>query len=744
MTHRRLLVPFCAAVAILTAGTAGWAFWTQPGTGAATVITASLDAPADVTVPATSTGTVHVTWTAAALTAGDRDADGYYVRRVGTSDGVSAAACGTSASAPATSAACDDLGVPDGGYRYLVTAVYGSWTAVSEPSAVVAVTNDDTPPTVALTFPTDGTFVNADDWASGCPAPGVCGTAGDPSGVASVAVSVRQNSTGLYWTGTDFAHSAETFVTATGTTTWTLPVPRPADGSYTVHARATDTLGTTTPAGGYATATTTVDATGPTGGSIDYISGYHTGTSLAITLAAGTDTGAGLDAAGGTVQRAAATLSAGACGTFGPFAAVTLAAGADATVASGTCYRYRYVVSDNAGNSTTYASTGAAKVDRTPPTTTLALTAVTGGYLSGSTIYFNGSAAGGFTLVDTVGDAESGPASVTFPAVGATGWLHAAETVTITTGGAYHSAAFSWTANPSTPGTYTVTGRDAAGNAAATAVSLTNDSAAPAGGSIDYPDGYRTSPSVPVTTTAGTDAGAGLNQAGGAVQRAAATLSAGTCGAFGPFVTVTLAGGADTTAATGTCYRYRYLISDNVGNTATYASAAVVKVDTVAPTVTSIALANGGAAGTAESGDSLAIQFSEQLAAARFCSTWTGSGTQNLNGNNQVVVTITNAGGNDTLSVSASGCAFTLGTIALGADYVTATTTYAGTGSNKSSVSLTTSGQLTVTLGSPSAPVNLRVGVPAGTPTYTPVAGLADLAGNPLASTPFTGGSTRF
>jgi hypothetical protein len=755
LTRRRLLILLALVATTLAGGAAAWAFWTAPGSGTASAASGSLGAPTDVAVPATSSGTVHVTWSGSTLSTGEA-ATGYYVTRVRNGDSATSPACGTSPSALTASAVCDDENVASGGYHYMVTAAYHSWTAASDPSNTVTVTTDTTPPAVTPAFPQNGTTYTASGWTGGCPATGICGTASDASGVQSVAVSVRQGSTGLYWGGSSFNQAAETFFAATGTTSWSLPMARPADGSYTVHVRATDGAGNTTPAGSYASATFTVDATGPTGGSVSYADGYYTALSVPVTVSSGTDPGSGVDAGSASLLRASAPLSNGGCGTYGSFSAVTLAGGADTTVVSDRCYSYQYTVSDNAGNPTTYTSASIAKIDTTAPTNALSLGATsTGAYLSGSTLFYKGGAtgSGSFTLVDTVSDSGSGAASATFPAVTASGWTHNAETVTTPAGGPYASGAFTWNTSAATPSAYTVTSRNAAGATTnpATTLSFVSDTTAPSGGSISYTNGAYSSLSVPITLTSGTDAGSGINAASGLVQRATAPLAGGgTCGTFGAFAPVTLFGGADTSVVNGSCYKYQYVVSDNVGNQAApYTSASVARVD-ISVTVSAVALTNGGSTiGKAEESDTLAIQYSRQMDATKLCSTWNNSGTQTLTGNNEVIVTITNGSGGagDTLSVSvpsACGTPFKLGTIALGADYVNATTTYSGGGSHKSTISLTASGLLTIALGGPSSTSSGNVIPSPGNPVYTPATGLTDLTGNALPTTPVTGTGSQF
>ncbi len=130
-----------------------------------------------------------------------------------------------------------------------------------------------------------------------------------------------------------------------------------------------------------------------------------------------------------------------------------------------------------------------------------------------------------------------------------------------------------------------VTGSYATANSGAIAFKV--DTTAPSGGSITYTDGYYTTTSVALTTSDGTDSGSGIDTTTRTVQRKSATLSAGSCGSYGSFSTITPSGSypsyTDTTVSSGNCYQYRYQVSDVVGNQATYTSTNTAKVDTAAP-----------------------------------------------------------------------------------------------------------------------------------------------------------------
>jgi hypothetical protein len=337
------------------------------------------------------------------------------------------------------------------------------------------------------------------------------------------------------------------------------------------------------------------------------------------------------------LQRASATLSASACGSFGAFATIaTNPTSAYSNPVTTGCYEYRYLISDNVGNQATYTSATIVKVDQVPPTNTVSIVNATGAVseFGGATLYYKGDAAGSFKYVDAVADAESGPASTDFPSLSTTGWTHAAETVSTPAGGPYVSSTFSWTANPGVPPLSYLVGRDAAGKIWDAAITFISDTASPTGGSISYTDGVVDSASIPIALNHGIDApvdGSGLD-ATTVLKRDAATLNTTTetCGAFaGTFATtVTLVGGSDTTVVSGNCYHYKYVVSDLVGNTTTYTSASVAKVDTSGPQVTAItSLQSNGATGNGQLqvGDKLVLTFNQSLASSSVPTTFSGA-----------------------------------------------------------------------------------------------------------------------
>ena len=204
------------------------------------------------------------------------------------------------------------------------------------------------------------------------------------------------------------------------------------------------------------------------------------------------------------------------------------------------------------------------------PASSLTLSSVSGGaYRSGGTVYYRGSDPGSFRLTDTgVGFGSGAASSATGPLTGTTtGWEHSPSTVATPSGGPYVSNPFSWSAGTTSSPSVTVTTRDVADRETSTTLTMAADSSAPSGSTIGYPDGA-TGTSVLVTFATGTDAGAGI--ASGRLQRRLAPVVDGGCGTYGSFVdigpTEPTSPYRDDAVSNATCYQYRYVVRDNVGN----------------------------------------------------------------------------------------------------------------------------------------------------------------------------------
>jgi hypothetical protein len=184
----------------------------------------------------------------------------------------------------------------------------------------------------------------------------------------------------------------------------------------------------------------------------------------------------------------------------------------------------------------------------------------------------------------------------------------------------------------------------------------------------------------------------------------------------------------------------------NPGNPATPGTASSVK-DVVAPAVSAVALADGGAtgsnAGKMEPKDKATITFSKALDASTICSNWAAGASGTLNGSNQVTVTISSRNVL-TVSVDSAACATSrIGTVGLGSGTTygpaTGTVTYKGTGSNASIVSWdSTTKKLTITLGALSSGNPSNGTEQPAAPSYSPPVGIKDIAGNGLPTDKFT------
>ena len=302
------------------------------------------------------------------------------------------------------------------------------------------------------------------------------------------------------------------------------------------------------------------DIAGPTGGSIAANglvgtgSAYATALAGSVTFSKGTDAGSGLAPTGSRVMSATAPLTSaggtanGTCGTFTAFSLVATDASSPAAdlMNDQTCYSYQYVVPDTLFNYTRYAASTIVKVDTTPPTAAVTATAGTNSFVSGSSVYYRGSAAGSFTITSGATDSASGIASVSYPSLG-TGW---------TAPGTALSQTYSWTANPAVAsGAKNVAATNNAGlTSAASTFTPVLDNTAPTGYSIVFTGSGATRQASYVS---GTDSGSGI--ASVVFERSNSLL----CLIYGAYAPVT---NPETVPGNLGCINYRLTVTDNVGN----------------------------------------------------------------------------------------------------------------------------------------------------------------------------------
>ncbi|HEX7297782.1 MAG TPA: Ig-like domain-containing protein [Solirubrobacteraceae bacterium] len=197
-------------------------------------------------------------------------------------------------------------------------------------------------------------------------------------------------------------------------------------------------------------------------------------------------------------------------------------------------------------------------------------------------------------------------------------------------------------------------------------------------------------------------------------------------------LTPTRTGGSwSTTAATLTSgtFTAQASQSDSSGNTGTSA-AHTFTVDTIAPTATAVAAANGGAtAGTVDAGDVITFSYSEPIDPASVLAGWSGASTA-------VQVRVT-AGvlAPDPFTVldGSGGTTVHLGTVQTNGDYVTTTATFAAT-----MVRSADHASVVVTLGALQSGLVSVVPVAAQNMTWTVDAAVKDLAGNAVTTTSVT------
>jgi hypothetical protein len=376
-----------------------------------------------------------------------------------------------------------------------------------------------------------------------------------------------------------------------------------------------------------------------------------------------------------------------------PSANFTTAGGGDGT------YVVKAFATDGSGNIQAPATTATFAVDNAPPSNSLVLTAQSpagASFKSGNTVYYRGTGGGSggrFAIRDTVADTGSGPASSTSAALGGAvaGWTSVPGTVSNPAGGPYDSSVFTWVEGASSQPTEAISGLDAAGNSATSALLIfTNDSTAPTGGAFAV-NGQAASAAGTTsaassaafgigTRTEYNDAGSGLASSVLTVQSFALSspngIAAGTCGAASaPFSSPTVVAGTTQPGGivSGRCYAYVLTGTDNVGNTASVST--VVLVDTTAPSAP-VSTLSGAAGNTYVTGTTVYINpqtgksGSFNLAAV---SSDPDSGIASINFPS--LAGFTSGGGRDTASPYTSSYSWTGAAAATGAQTLTATNT---------------------------------------------------------------------
>ncbi len=362
-------------------------------------------------------------------------------------------------------------------------------------SSPVAVTVDNTTPVHALTLTSgSGAYL----------AGGTLYFRGDAAGSFILGDALTDATSGPANVGypsiatVGWTHSPETITSgpsfASSTFSWTPSPSTPSGYTVTGHDLA----------GNSATQPLTFvsDTAPPAGGSVTYPGGYTTVASVPVSLDDGTDLQSGVDTTSSgseLLQRASASLANGSCGAFGAYTTIATHPGSGPTdngVASGNCYRYRYVVLDRVGNAATSTSGTVVKVDTDAPNA-FSLSAPAAGFVGPSS---NVSA----TSVDTGG---SGMAELELRYCAGATCSFAAGTA-IGSPGSGGSISRAWDLSTLTDGaSYTLVARatDAAGNTTDSApTTVTLDKSSP----VTIDDAPSGSQSAPVTVTlSASDAG---------------------------------------------------------------------------------------------------------------------------------------------------------------------------------------------------------------------------------------------
>ena len=444
--------------------------------------------------------------------------------------------------------------------------------------------------------------------------------------------------------------------------------------------------------------------------------GSLSGTNVTVSWAAATTAG-GHAVAGYTVARYSApsggTKVAAGGGCTGTVSGISCV---EQNLPGGTWY---YTVTPVISLWTGAESTRSAGVntDSTPPTisvTSISPTPNGAGYNNTSPVTVNLSA------VDNTGG--SGVANIKYAVDdGSTVTVNAATAAVNVTGDGTHSVSY--------------TATDVAGNTSNTLTQAVKiDTSAPSVNTISAPAYVNIANKANVLVSGTTEAGASItvtvtDTASPTQHTASQTVTANGSGIWST-------SGLDVSLLKEGTVTYSAVAKDAAGNIGGALTTTSTK-DTVAPTVSSITMANGGTQKVADIGDTLTIVYSTDTDARTLCSSWdTSSPTNTVTGGTASI------SASDVLTFTSPTCGTpSFGSVALVGDYNSGTTPLNFVASMTWTPS---SGTLVIKFtgagaaGGTPATVN-----PQQTPVYTPAPGVADKAANPI-GTISAGGGSRF
>jgi hypothetical protein len=311
-----------------------------------------------------------------------------------------------------------------------------------------------------------------------------------------------------------------------------------------------------------------------------YRSGYVAGGEVAVAVPTSDDSVAT------ALERQVADLSAGECGAFGAWRPVEPVN----VIPDGSCARYRTVIGEEPGEQLVAVADDVVRRDDTPPLAPELVIeeASENAHAVGDTLFYREAEGetGTFTVAAVADDPESGVARLSFPALG--------DTASTTRAAPDASTRYAWSGTDSAD-SGVVVATNAAGLVSEAVVELVGDADAPTGGFVSYSGGVHRDGRVEVSFDPGEDTTAGVEAALGVLEEREAPLARGRCrGAWGGWHSAD----GDGSPGRPACVRFRYRISDNVGNEAVYESSTVAKViDEKPPAVTIIAPEDGASVG---------------------------------------------------------------------------------------------------------------------------------------------------